>query len=57
VEVVGGCAFDDQEGGVVVESPTGVSEQVVVDVVKQGVGAGGGEGGDPLGERVEGSGG
>jgi hypothetical protein len=57
VEVVGGGAFDGQEGGVVVESPTGVSEQVTVDLIQQGVGAGGAQGGDPFGEGVEVSGG
>jgi hypothetical protein len=52
VEVMGGGAFDDQEGGVVVEWPAGVSEQVAMDLVQQGVGPGGAQVGDPFGEGL-----
>lgn len=48
--------FDDQDGGVVDGRPADVGEQVVVDPVQQIVGACGGEGRDPLGERIERSG-
>ena len=56
MRVVGGGAFDDQEGGVVGGLLADVGEQVIVDVMQQGIGAVGGEGGDAFGERVEGSG-
>lgn len=49
--------LDDEQRDVVVELPAGVDEQVSVDMAQQGVGAGHGERGDPLGERVEGTGG
>lgn len=53
MRVVGGGAFDDQEGGVVVGVVADMREEVVVDVPQQCVGAGIGKGGDPLEERVE----
>ncbi|MFF3129639.1 hypothetical protein ACFVRD_47455, partial [Streptomyces sp. NPDC057908] len=56
VRPVGRGAFDDQEGGVVAEVAADVVEQIAVDVVQQSIGVGGGEGGDPFGERVERSG-
>lgn len=56
VQMTRAGAFDDQESGIVGELLAGVLEQVAVNVVQQGVGAGGGEGGDPFGEGVEGSG-
>lgn len=55
-ELVRGGVFDDQDGGVVSGRPADVGEQVVMDPVQQIVGACGGEGRHPLGERIERSG-
>lgn len=56
VRPVGRGAFDDQEGYVVGGVAADVGEQIAVDVAQKSVGAGGGEGGDSFGERVERSG-
>ena len=51
MQVTLGGAFDDQESSVVGKLLAGVGQQVAVDVVQQGVGAGGGEGSDPFDEH------